>query len=122
MIKESVTIDRTIEILNEALMLDPRAMTDLCESRVRCNDALTEHPTIQVGPTWSSKENQVGLIGIINGLFGVDDRGYGPIAANYTTDEPVSRIVEFVRTPPPKNEAARNEVQDGQYVQREDKQ
>ena len=80
--KEQVTIDEVIEVLNEALKLDPYAIQRLAGTRIRCNEELADHPTVQVS-TGCNVAFEVGLLGIINGLFGVDDRGWGPIAAYY---------------------------------------
>lgn len=85
MIKESVTIDEVIEIMNEAVARDRKAINALVNQRIECNTYLADHPTIQVragkaingGAIYS-----VGLLGILNGLFGCDDISkYGAIAA-----------------------------------------
>lgn len=80
-IKESVTIEETIQLLNEFVLLDPEAMRDLLDSRVECNEAVSNHPTIQVSALFDSYK--VGLLGVLNGLFGVASDGYGAIAAVY---------------------------------------
>lgn len=69
MLKPSVTIEETIALLNSALETDREAISSLIEHRVPCSDAMAEHPTIQVSPNQT-----VGLLGIINGLFGTDER------------------------------------------------
>lgn len=76
-IKDSVSIDDTIAFLNELMAIDPDAMAQLCISRVPCNEALADHPTVQVAP--EDQGYSVGILGIINGLFGVDGSGWGPI-------------------------------------------
>ena len=43
------SVDHAIDILNEALSLDPQAIKDLVNARVACNEAMADHPTIQVG-------------------------------------------------------------------------
>lgn len=46
----SEAVDKIVEILNEALEADPDAINALMfGSRVYCNKALDEHPSIQVG-------------------------------------------------------------------------
>jgi hypothetical protein len=98
-IKESVTLDEVLALLNEAVELDAVAVNALVESRVRCCKALSAHPTIQVVQVDGEEELfLVGLLGILNGCFGVDDRGYGPIAA--VVDESPPRVVGFCRLPP----------------------
>ncbi len=84
MIKESVSVDEVIKLLNEALQLDQIAMSRLCANRVKCNEYFAKHKTIQVGIVAKSKpiEYEVGLLGILNGLFGIrDDDGWGAIVA-----------------------------------------
>ena len=59
-------------------------MQQLVNFRVKCNEPLAEHETIQV---WSvSEECYVGLMGILNGLFGIDENGWGFIAAVFDDD------------------------------------
>lgn len=76
MIQKSITIEHAVAVLNEALELDPDAVSELVGHRVSCNERLAEHPTIQV---WVDK---VGILGILNGLFGADSQGFGAIAAD----------------------------------------
>lgn len=84
-------VDQAIKILNEALAADPVAVNQLMSYRVSCTDELAAHPSIQVNG------EGVAPLGLINGLFGVDDRGYGFITAE--VDESTGSIVRFVRTP-----------------------
>lgn len=53
-----------IKVLNDAFKLDPKAMQALVELRIPCNQALCDHPTIQV-----TNDGKVGLVGIINGIL-----------------------------------------------------
>jgi len=80
MIKEHITVLEVIRILNEMVVSDPEAVRALIETRVSCNESLADHPSVQVqaAPDGSF---QVGLLGVLNGLFGTDDEGWGPIAA-----------------------------------------
>jgi hypothetical protein len=55
-----------LNILNEACKADIKAMNQLCESRVPCNEALADHPTIVVQE--NDGTSVVGLLGIINGI------------------------------------------------------
>lgn len=85
-IRESVTIDHVLEVLNRLLATDPVATRDLVLlARVPCNDDLAKDPTIQVRGYKVNDDDpaySVGIIGIINGFFGVDEGGWGPITAN----------------------------------------
>jgi len=84
MIKQGVTVDDVIELLNEAYRLDSDAMDILVKTRVLCNDDLASHPTIQVaGPSLTGTGCKVGFVGILNGIFGSADDGFGAIAADF---------------------------------------
>jgi hypothetical protein len=102
MSRESVTVDEAISLLNEAIALDTDAMTALVGARVECNRALAGHSTIQTfGPADPdppavppTQGYRVGLLGILNGLFGIRENGWGEITARF--DE--GRLVCFQRT------------------------
>lgn len=79
MIKESISIDEVIEFLNELIKTDPDTMYKLVENRISCNNDMLNHPTVQVQDYDSNPK--VGFLGIINGLFGTDEKGWGPFAA-----------------------------------------
>ena len=65
-------------MLNSALVCDPDAMRDMMALEVPVNDALSEHPTIQVGASLYRHGGEYMLrpLGLINGLFGVDSDGF----------------------------------------------
>ena len=80
-----------VDLLNEAAKLDPQAIRALVDTRVVCNQALADHPTIQVGPASehdSGGPSVVGLLGILNGIFGTFDDGWGCIAAVIEPGDP----------------------------------
>lgn len=100
MIKKTVTLEETVAFLNALVKIDRDAMQRLVGARVECNLALADHPTVQAGPLHSGpgsghlnqtekKEErfELGFVGVLNGLFGIDDEGWGSIAANYVPDE-----------------------------------
>lgn len=89
-IKELVTLEELIQFLNEIVALDPVAMRDLVDARVPCNEAISKHPTVQVSAR--ADFYQFGLLGVLNGLFGVASDGYGAIAAVYDATD--SKIEE----------------------------
>ncbi len=92
-----LTVDAAISLLNEILEIDPQALSQLIEHRVPCNAELGDHPTVQVTGYKSLETLTVGLLGILNGLFGVDEEGWGAIAARYEDDD-LTRVVEFIRS------------------------
>lgn len=67
----SVTVDDAVAYLNELIELDRPAMAALIANRVPCNRALANHPTVQVGQRHGGFS--VGMLGVLNGLFGVDE-------------------------------------------------
>lgn len=77
--------DQVLDLLTQALTLDPKAVNDLIANRVPCNEALAKHASIQcgirrgAGRPKSEGVTTLGIIGLLNGLF-----PYGPrIAAIY---------------------------------------
>ena len=100
MIRESVTIDEALELLNRANEADPDAMRALVDARVPCNQKLADDPTIQVGRYQGS--HRVGVLGILCGLFGVDDESWGAIGAEL--DVKTKRVARFVRTTDPRKQ------------------
>ncbi len=64
-------IQKAIDVMNEAFAADPAAIHALLINRVPCNQALTDHPTIQVDTTLFIAANlhSVGLLGILNGVL-----------------------------------------------------
>jgi hypothetical protein len=79
-LKNTVTLDEAIAYLNDLLQCDQRAITELAITRVSCNDLLRDHETAQIHVD-GNQQNFIGLLGVINGLFGVDENGFGSIAA-----------------------------------------
>jgi len=82
MIRETISIEDAIAVLNRLNETDPKAAMSLIEARVPCSEALAGDPEIQVG--FDAKgEFRVGFLGIINGLFGsTEEEGYGAICVN----------------------------------------
>ena len=66
-------IDNAIEVLNRVHAADPTILPALIQHRVPCNEAVCDDPTVQVG--LHDGEWKVGLLGIVNGLFGVVEAG-----------------------------------------------
>jgi hypothetical protein len=71
---KKVSPEEVVEVLNEALKLDAAAITKLVNMRVPCNEKLAKHPTIQVAKDKDS--TKVGMLGIINGIFGANGNDY----------------------------------------------
>lgn len=86
-LRNEVTTDGVVGLLNEALALDSDAMNKLIHHREPCNKALAEHPTIQVG-AMNGSEISVGIVGLLNGMFGYANDGIGAISAEYNLECP----------------------------------
>lgn len=84
---DDIAVDRAVAILNQIHQMDPTVLPALINYRVPCNEILADHPTVQVGPIDKISNTgpaEVGLLGILNGIFGtVPGHGYGYIAAHY---------------------------------------
>lgn len=86
--------ENAVAILNDINNADPTVLPALIGHRVTCNKALASHPTVQVG--FIAEDNyEVGLLGILNGLFGIKADRYGFIAAKFDKND-LTRIEEFV--------------------------
>ena len=99
MINETITIDRTIDFLNELIKIDKKAVFELLHLKTICNEELANHPTVQCGIEEDGTFS-VGLLGILNGLFGIieeDNEFYhwGMIAA--IVDSTQGEVSKFVR-------------------------
>lgn len=105
MVKSFVTLDEVIKFFNELIALDHKAVTELLTTRVECNQAFADHPSVQVGRMGNdpARPYEVGLIGLINGLFGTIEeegrfKGWGPFAVelDWTSEEHIGRVVTKV--------------------------
>ena len=97
MIKQVISAQDVISLLNEMLRLDRQATTNLINNRVVCNENMAAHPTIQVQPVvkfdFINHSYFVGMMGVLNGLFGVyDNSGYGCIVSVIGEDGLIERF------------------------------
>lgn len=84
--KDKEAAKRAVDRLNRMLQADPEAITKLVEHRVSCTSGLAQDPSCQVAV------DSVGMLGVINGLFGTDQDSFGLIAAVFNGD----KVVRFV--------------------------
>lgn len=99
MTDKPVSLDEALAVLNRIHAADPRVMPLLLGTRVMCNEALADDPTVQVGCVRRTVDVvpgvwEVGFLGILNGIFGVDETGWGYIAAKFSD---AGDLIEFVR-------------------------
>lgn len=101
-IRESVTVDKTIAFLNSLLEVDREAVSALMEQRVPCGPDLAAHPTVQVMSEGGL--SVVGFLGVLNGLFGTHPsgtrKGWGTVAA-IVDDKDKRTILRFERVESP---------------------
>lgn len=82
-----------VRVLNRIHAEDATVMPALIAYRVPCNEALTDDETVQVGRAVPNEPQcEVGLLGILNGIFGINDNRYGYIAAIYDDEGTFSRF------------------------------
>jgi len=81
--------ERIARFLNDALDIDRAAIATLCGMRVPCNQKLADHPTIQVRAEEDGTFS-LGLIGLLNGLIGTDEKQHGYLAATFEVTCPNS--------------------------------
>jgi hypothetical protein len=82
-IRQAASIRHAVDVLNRALLADHDAVLELVNARVPCNLSLAKDPTIQVAADGDAGPYRVGLLGIVNGIFGIDGDGWGPITAQF---------------------------------------
>jgi hypothetical protein len=86
-IDKKMDMDRVIAVLNSAVQADPDAMRALVETRIPCNMKLAEHPTIQIAADLDGQGGytnpRIGFLGVLNGLFGMNDKGQGGIVGDF---------------------------------------
>jgi hypothetical protein len=96
MLKKSITPQDVCDLFNELLKLDSQAVNDLVNSRVKCNGAVADHPFVQVQQLPGAEFPSVGIIGVINGLFGIQANGMGVFCANI--DDKTNKVIGFKLT------------------------
>jgi len=105
--KESITPRDVCNLLNEALARDRRAITTLVHNRASCNSSLANHDTIQVRHHKAGDHTvyTIGLIGLLNGMFGVNEDSEGCLEIVFEKDgQDWDEIVRFdVKEPAPKD-------------------
>jgi hypothetical protein len=108
--RDKINLDHVLARLNEWTKLDTTAMESLIEKRTICNVALADAPSIQVMLRGSDNQDaatipeservwEVGVLGLLNGLFGSitegEKKGWGQIAAVFDDS---GRLQEFRRS------------------------
>jgi hypothetical protein len=71
---------------------DKEAVNDLINGRVSCNEKLADHPSVQCRT--EGNNYSVGILGILNGLFGANEKGIGGIVAMFDNSK-LSKIERY---------------------------
>ncbi len=79
-----------VDYLNGLAAIDPAAVLALVGTRFGCNEAMANHPTVQVRGYGNGVDvpYTVGLMGILNGFVGVDDGRLGFIQRIVDDEDP----------------------------------
>lgn len=83
-----------VSVLNECLRRDPVAVAQLFNVRVKCNKDLASYSGIRVGVF--DEEHKVGILGIINGIFGFKEPVIGAEGVIDTKSRRFIQINKFV--------------------------
>jgi hypothetical protein len=94
-LKQNVSAQEVCDLLNEMLKVDYSCTSALFSHREKCNKDMADHPTIQVRQYPDDEYSSVGILGILNGLFGIREDGMGAICME-VEDE---KILGFKLTP-----------------------
>ena len=78
--------EKIVDFLNELMLDDKDAVQALFDSRVQCNKALANHPTVQV--LNDNGKYSVSILGILNGIVGSRENGWGAIASVHNVSCP----------------------------------
>lgn len=88
-------ITQAVDVLNDLLERDPKAITELINMRTDCKESLAGHPTVQVHKF--GDVHRIGVLGILNGALGGGPSG--DIGAKGAVDAKTgkfTRIIKFV--------------------------
>ena len=71
--RTEITVQGLVDFLNELLVSDRQAVSDLLSESVIANKALAAHPTVECDQ--QGTRSFVSFLGLINGAFGFDETG-----------------------------------------------
>ena len=91
MFKKNIIPEDIVELLNEMLKLDYEGTKKFVEAKIEVNEKIANHETIQVNGYTTPREYLLGIIGFLNGLFGVNENHFGCICCEIKGN----KIIEF---------------------------
>lgn len=80
-------IHNAVDVLNRIHSKDRTVLPALIFFRTPCNDELANDETVQCGLVEGTDKFEVGFLGVLNGIFGIDERGWGYIYAHFDDDK-----------------------------------
>lgn len=101
--RDEISAQYVVDFLNELVRLDKYALTDMMSERIVVNRELRNHPTIRTSwtgvllPQEDRLPPEVGLLAIINGMFGLEGETQ---AIEVIMDKHTDVITEFRLTEP----------------------
>ena len=95
-LKQSITPSDVCELLNELLKLDYDCASGLVSYRQQCNESVAAHQSIQVQQYKGDPFPKVGIVGVLNGLFGIREDGMGAFCAEVDDN---GELITFKPTP-----------------------
>ena len=86
---------KIVDYMNDLLEIDRPAIASLIANRVPCNEEMGKHPTAQV--MIQNDGYALGLLGLLNGLCGTYDSGWGAIAADFEYPKDQASVLKRFR-------------------------
>lgn len=90
-----VSVKEAIDLLNDALKTDRKSIEEMFKTRIKCTKKLMNHKTIQVRKYISDEFPTVGVLGLINGIFGISEKGAGPICMVLGDDDHIQHFKRY---------------------------
>ena len=96
MFDDNITPEKLVGFLNNLIELDSNFITSIFQIRIPCNKEMAEYKTVQVryDDLGSSRLNhyRLGLLGLFNGMFGVNENEYGCICMSVRSSGVVDKF------------------------------
>jgi hypothetical protein len=103
--KKPVTVTEAVATLNELVALDRDVMDKLVKARFITTTEFSNHPTVQCGRRGPNSELTIGLLGVLNAIFGIDSFDWGYVAVDLDDDGNLLKFKELVGDDHPEHKA-----------------
>jgi hypothetical protein len=81
-------IRNAVDVLNRIHSKDRTVLPALIFFRTPCNDELVDDETVQCSLVEGTTDKfEVGFLGVLNGIFGIDEKGWGYIYAHFDDEK-----------------------------------